>query len=156
MWCFLICIKDVALQILEQALTRNGPRIIFLLNWGFVATTAHFLLRLYYEPILRVMDWCIKHQPLRCWVWIKSEKEILLRSRVFGKVATKLPLTSSKWIKKVPSHPILSGISYVRLAGRSNFARQLEAFKYNDSIQVMLLPFRTGSNGLNLTEATHG
>lgn len=35
------------------------------------------------------------------------------------------------------------------------FQENLSAFKYEEKINILLLPLHTGSNGLNIIEATH-
>lgn len=46
-------------------------------------------------------------------------------------------------------------ISYRSLHSHNKFQENLQSFKYDRSIQVLLLPVHSGANGLNLTEASH-
>ena len=48
-----------------------------------------------------------------------------------------------------------NGIKGVSMVGGSGAARALHIFKTDRSVQVLLLPVKSGSNGLNLTEAQH-
>ncbi|NWR96932.1 SHPRH ligase, partial [Motacilla alba] len=44
---------------------------------------------------------------------------------------------------------------FSQINGISKFQENLSAFKYNPNINILLLPLHTGSNGLNIIEATH-
>nr|KAG5691642.1 hypothetical protein BaRGS_022917 [Batillaria attramentaria] len=46
-------------------------------------------------------------------------------------------------------------ITYTALHTTGKFQRNLTAFRERDEMQVLLLPFHSGANGLNLIEATH-
>ena len=42
-----------------------------------------------------------------------------------------------------------------QVSSNGNFARNIEAFKHSDDVNVLLLPTTFAANGLNLTEANH-
>ncbi|XP_023779312.1 E3 ubiquitin-protein ligase SHPRH isoform X1 [Cyanistes caeruleus] len=44
---------------------------------------------------------------------------------------------------------------FSQINGISKFQENLSAFKYDPNINILLLPLHTGSNGLNIIEATH-
>ncbi|XP_074846526.1 E3 ubiquitin-protein ligase SHPRH isoform X2 [Carettochelys insculpta] len=44
---------------------------------------------------------------------------------------------------------------FAQINGISKFQENLSAFKYDPKINILLLPLHTGSNGLNIIEATH-
>nr|XP_014353888.1 PREDICTED: E3 ubiquitin-protein ligase SHPRH-like [Latimeria chalumnae] len=44
---------------------------------------------------------------------------------------------------------------FAQINGIHKFQENLSAFKYNPNINILLLPLHTGSNGLNIIEATH-
>ncbi|NXN20685.1 SHPRH ligase, partial [Nycticryphes semicollaris] len=44
---------------------------------------------------------------------------------------------------------------FSQINGVSKFQENLSAFKYDPNINILLLPLHTGSNGLNIIEATH-
>lgn len=48
-----------------------------------------------------------------------------------------------------------NGLVYSQINGIQKFQENLSAFKYDPKINILLLPLHTGSNGLNIIEATH-
>lgn len=48
-----------------------------------------------------------------------------------------------------------NGIKYKHITGSRLFQSNLQTFKQDSSVGVLLLPLQTGSNGLNIIEATH-
>ncbi|XP_010149638.1 PREDICTED: E3 ubiquitin-protein ligase SHPRH-like [Eurypyga helias] len=44
---------------------------------------------------------------------------------------------------------------FSQINGINKFQENLSAFKYDPNINILLLPLHTGSNGLNIIEATH-
>ncbi|XP_053317035.1 E3 ubiquitin-protein ligase SHPRH [Spea bombifrons] len=48
-----------------------------------------------------------------------------------------------------------NNIVFSQINGIQKFQENLSAFKYDPNINVLLLPLHTGSNGLNIIEATH-
>ncbi|XP_069811452.1 E3 ubiquitin-protein ligase SHPRH isoform X2 [Dendropsophus ebraccatus] len=48
-----------------------------------------------------------------------------------------------------------NGLVFSQINGIQTFQENLSAFKYDPKINILLLPLHTGSNGLNIIEATH-
>jgi len=48
-----------------------------------------------------------------------------------------------------------NGIKYRHITGSRHFQTNLQTFKQDTVVGVLLLPLQTGSNGLNIIEATH-
>lgn len=48
-----------------------------------------------------------------------------------------------------------NNMTFSQINGISKFQENLSAFKYDPKINILLLPLHTGSNGLNIIEATH-
>ncbi|XP_040285441.1 E3 ubiquitin-protein ligase SHPRH [Bufo bufo] len=48
-----------------------------------------------------------------------------------------------------------NGMVFSQINGIQKFQENLSAFKYDPKINILLLPLHTGSNGLNIIEATH-
>ncbi|KAF1505203.1 E3 ubiquitin-protein ligase SHPRH, partial [Eudyptula minor novaehollandiae] len=48
-----------------------------------------------------------------------------------------------------------NNMTFSQINGISKFQENLSAFKYDPNINILLLPLHTGSNGLNIIEATH-
>ncbi|XP_031436038.1 E3 ubiquitin-protein ligase SHPRH isoform X2 [Clupea harengus] len=48
-----------------------------------------------------------------------------------------------------------NNMEFSQINGIHNFQKNLCAFKYEEKINILLLPLHTGSNGLNIIEATH-
>ncbi|XP_072265386.1 E3 ubiquitin-protein ligase SHPRH isoform X2 [Pyxicephalus adspersus] len=48
-----------------------------------------------------------------------------------------------------------NGLVFSQINGIQKFQENLSAFKYDPKINILLLPLHTGSNGLNIIEATH-
>ncbi|XP_075718971.1 E3 ubiquitin-protein ligase SHPRH [Rhinoderma darwinii] len=48
-----------------------------------------------------------------------------------------------------------NGMVFSQINGIHKFQENLSAFKYDPKINILLLPLHTGSNGLNIIEATH-
>ncbi|KAK2525737.1 Shprh [Columba livia] len=48
-----------------------------------------------------------------------------------------------------------NNMTFSQINGINKFQENLSAFKYDPNINILLLPLHTGSNGLNIIEATH-
>nr|XP_055027595.1 E3 ubiquitin-protein ligase SHPRH isoform X2 [Misgurnus anguillicaudatus] len=48
-----------------------------------------------------------------------------------------------------------NNMEFAQINGIHKFQENLSAFKYEEKINILLLPLHTGSNGLNIIEATH-
>ncbi|XP_061599926.1 E3 ubiquitin-protein ligase SHPRH isoform X2 [Cololabis saira] len=48
-----------------------------------------------------------------------------------------------------------NNMEFSQINGIKKFQENLSSFKYEDKINILLLPLHTGSNGLNIIEATH-
>ncbi|KTF84420.1 hypothetical protein cypCar_00008846 [Cyprinus carpio] len=48
-----------------------------------------------------------------------------------------------------------NNMEFAQINGIHKFQENLSAFKYEENINILLLPLHTGSNGLNIIEATH-
>nr|XP_020666585.1 E3 ubiquitin-protein ligase SHPRH isoform X1 [Pogona vitticeps] len=48
-----------------------------------------------------------------------------------------------------------NSMEFAQINGINKFQENLSAFKYDPKINILLLPLHTGSNGLNIIEATH-
>ncbi|KAJ7342021.1 hypothetical protein JRQ81_008403 [Phrynocephalus forsythii] len=48
-----------------------------------------------------------------------------------------------------------NSMEFAQINGINKFQENLSAFKYDTKINILLLPLHTGSNGLNIIEATH-
>eukprot|EP00064_Thunnus_orientalis_P009764 superscaffoldBa00001260_g9790 len=48
-----------------------------------------------------------------------------------------------------------NNMEFSQINGIHKFQENLSSFKYEDKINILLLPLHTGSNGLNIIEATH-
>uniref|UniRef100_A0A8C4RDY0 SNF2 histone linker PHD RING helicase n=1 Tax=Erpetoichthys calabaricus TaxID=27687 RepID=A0A8C4RDY0_ERPCA len=48
-----------------------------------------------------------------------------------------------------------NNMEFAQINGISKFQENLSSFKYSTKINILLLPLHTGSNGLNIIEATH-
>ncbi|XP_056112007.1 E3 ubiquitin-protein ligase SHPRH [Rhinichthys klamathensis goyatoka] len=48
-----------------------------------------------------------------------------------------------------------NNMEFAQINGIHKFQENLSAFKYEDKINILLMPLHTGSNGLNIIEATH-
>lgn len=48
-----------------------------------------------------------------------------------------------------------NSVRHVRCKGGQTISKGLKEFKASSDQRVLLLPFKSGSNGLNVTEATH-
>jgi len=48
-----------------------------------------------------------------------------------------------------------NNIKFAKIKGRTKFQEQLNLFKSDPSVSVLMLPIASGANGLNLVEATH-
>ncbi|XP_039603460.1 E3 ubiquitin-protein ligase SHPRH [Polypterus senegalus] len=48
-----------------------------------------------------------------------------------------------------------NNMEFAQINGISKFQENLSSFKYSPKINILLLPLHTGSNGLNIIEATH-
>ena len=46
-------------------------------------------------------------------------------------------------------------IHYAALQSQGKFKRNLQKFKNRDDVKVLLIPLKSGANGLNLIEASH-
>lgn len=46
-------------------------------------------------------------------------------------------------------------IHYAALQAQGKFKRNLQKFKNRDDVKVLLIPLKSGANGLNLIEASH-
>lgn len=82
-------------------------------------------------------------------------KRLLKINKLDGKAKT---LIFSEWIGVLDilaQALIENGISFVKLDRKKNFQRNIDQFKSDEQIRVLLLPTKTGANGLNLIEASY-